>query len=239
MKAPALRTVAACVAVASLASLTGCTRYTKSLARAGISEEQFVVNNAALAYARMQKKFPKLDHAVAQAEGVLIIPHLVKAGLFVGAQSGVGVMLHRKEGGKFGPPAFFNVASTSGGLQVGYADAAVVIVFKKGQTMLRTFEHGMSIGGDASVALGSGLSASDTSYAHRAVVQFVDSKGAFAGISIQGSMIAAKERMTRAYYGPLASAKGVLLEGKFDNDGATEIRSLLDNRASPQIASAK
>jgi lipid-binding SYLF domain-containing protein len=239
MKTSALPSFAGIASITVLGGGLGCTHYTKGLARAGVTEEQFVINNAALAYGRMQKKFPKLDQAVAKAEGVLIIPHLVKGGLFVGAESGIGVMLHKKEGGKFGPPAFFNVAGTSGGLQVGYADAAVVIVFQKGQTMLKAFEHGMSVGGNAAVALGTGLSANDTSYAHRAVVQFVDSKGAFAGISIQGSMIAAKERMTRAYYGPSASVKGVLLDGKFDNEGTTEIRSLLDMRALPQVASAK
>ena len=219
-------------------SVSGCTHYTKGLARAGITEEQFVINNASLVFARMQKKYPKLDDAVAHAEGVLIIPHLVKGGLIIGAESGIGVMLHKKPDGKFSPPAFFNIASTSGGLQVGYEEASVVIVFKKGQTMLRSFEHGMTIGGDASVAMGK-RNANDTAFAHKDVIEFVESDGAFAGASIGGSLIAARERMTRAYYGPNASAHGVLLDCKFDNQGTAEIRTLLDEYTFPKVASAK
>ncbi len=221
-----------------LGSVSGCTHYTKGLARAGITEEQFVINNASLVYARMQKKYPKLDDAVARSEGVLIIPHLVKGGLFIGAESGIGVMLHKKANGKFSPPAFFNIASTSGGLQVGYEEASVVIVFKKGQTMLRSFEHGMTLGGDASVAIGSS-SANDTSYAHADMTEFVESSGAFAGASVGGSLIAAKERMTRSYYGADASARSVLIDGKFDNEGTAEIRTLLDQKAFPKVATAK
>ncbi len=216
---------------------TGCHRYSKAFARAGITREQIVVDDAALTVERIRRRYRTFDSELAKAEGVLIIPRLVKGGLLIGGEGGTGVMLHRIEGGTFSSPAFFSMGSASAGIQLGYEELAVVIVFRKGQTMLRALQHGATVGGDASIAIAKEFNANDTSRAHKDVVEFIDAEGVFAGAAIEGSIVASKDSINRAYYGAGANSRAILMDHAFEqHPGALGLKRAL---AMAQVASAK
>lgn len=86
---------------------------------------------------------------VAKANGVLIFPSVIAAGLGVGGQYGEGALRIRNE-----PVAYYNLASVSVGLQIGAQSKAVFLLFMT-QEALEKFRasEGWSAGADASVAV--------------------------------------------------------------------------------------
>jgi len=60
-----------------------------------------------------------LRDSIKNANGVLIIPQLLKGAFVVGAQGGSGVLMVRQGSGSWSHPAFYTVSGVSFGPQVG------------------------------------------------------------------------------------------------------------------------
>ena len=120
------------------------------------------------------------------AEGVLIIPTVVKRGIVVGGENGKGAL--RVDGKTDG---YYNIASGPAGFQVGAEANDIVILFMTADA-LRQFQAGggWEIGVDGDVALatiGSGKR-TDLIRMNDPVIGFVfDSKGTLADISVKGA----------------------------------------------------
>ena len=67
---------------------------------------------------------------LANAQGIVIIPDLVKGGFVVGARYGRGVVMVRDERGFWRPPAFVTLAGGSVGWQIGLQVTDIILVFK-------------------------------------------------------------------------------------------------------------
>lgn len=122
----------------------------------------------------------------AMAEGVLVVPGVVKAGLIVGSEYGNGAL---RVGGR--TVCYYSLASGSVGLQVGGEAKDIVILFMTADA-LRQFQasRGWEIGVDGNVALaniGSGKRI-DFIRMNDPVIGFVfDVKGFLADISVKGA----------------------------------------------------
>jgi len=141
-----LKTVSA-LAFAGLA-LGGCTTTTsgKSDATATRNEINLGVDNT---LERLYKEVRGSRELVGKANGVLVFPSVVSAGLIVGGEYGKGALrLHGAHDG------YYSVASVSVGLQAGAQSKAVVILFMT-QDALNKFRNskGWTAGADASIAL--------------------------------------------------------------------------------------
>jgi lipid-binding SYLF domain-containing protein len=86
---------------------------------------------------------------VAKANGMLVFPSVIAAGLGIGGQYGEGALRIRNES-----TAYYNLASVSVGLQIGAQSKAVFLLFMT-QEALDKFRSsdGWSAGADASVAI--------------------------------------------------------------------------------------
>jgi lipid-binding SYLF domain-containing protein len=193
--------------------------------------QQSIIDRSAAALASMRSsgKFRMLDDYLKSAAGVMIFPRLVKAGLLLGGEGGNGVLVARGPDGSFSAPAFYSIGGGSVGLQIGYQETSLVLIFMSRAALLSAIERGVTLGSDVTVAAGTVGDASD---AHREstakdIYYFADARGIFAGLSLDGAVISSRARHNGEYYGPGATAAAIVLERSFDRPGTASLKSAL------------
>ncbi|MEW6663983.1 MAG: lipid-binding SYLF domain-containing protein [Thermodesulfobacteriota bacterium] len=141
-----------------------------------------------------------------RAKGVLIFPQVLKGGFVVGGSGGTGVFMARDEKtGNWNEPAFYTIGSVTFGLQIGGESAQVVMLAMSQKAVDSLLSSSFKLGGDVSVALGpigGGAKASaDIPAVTGDFVSFAKSKGLYAGLNLEGSVIAVRDGLNVAYYG--------------------------------------
>lgn len=150
------------------------------------------------------------------AQAIAIIPNVIKAGVIIAGRFGRGVMLVRGENGEWGHPTFITIGGGSLGFQVGAQSTDVVLVFKNKRGTEKIFRGKMTLGADAAVAagpIGRRVEAS-TDEAFRAnILSYSRSRGLFAGVSLEGSVLSVDDEWNREFYDRSVQAKE-LIAGK-------------------------
>jgi len=140
-----------------------------------------------------------------EAEAVAVFPNLIKAGFVFGGQRGKGVIsLRDRETGTWSRPGFLTLTGGSWGAQIGgeAIDLVLVVMNRKGVDSLVSSKF--KIGGEASAAAGPvGRSAeASTDAALRAqILSYSRSRGLFAGVTVNGSVVEPDEDSNEAFYG--------------------------------------
>ena len=158
------------------------------------------------------------DQAIPQklldnAEAVAVFPGVIKAGFIVGGRKGDGVISRRVKGG-WSPPAFFNLAGGSVGLQIGASKTDFVLLFMNEEALNGLLKDKFEIGGEGSVAagpVGRSASASTDVLLKAGIISYSRSKGAFAGLELKGVVISPDNDDNLAVYGKKGAA--VLSQG--------------------------
>ena len=125
---------------------------------------------------------------IAKAEGILVFPHVFKAGFGIGGEYGEGAL--RIDGKTVD---YYNTAAASIGFQLGGQKKTIIIAFMD-KGALEDFRNssGWKIGADASVAviaIGSGA-AIDSSNINEPIVGFIlDQKGLMYNLTLEGAKI--------------------------------------------------
>jgi lipid-binding SYLF domain-containing protein len=152
------------------------------------------------------------DEVLEHAKCIAVVPHMIKGGFVFGAQGGRGVASCRTAAG-WSAPAFFAITGGSWGLQIGVEGVDLVMIIQNDKGMQRLLESKFQVGGDASAAAGPvGRHASaDTDWKLDAeILTYSRAKGAFAGISLDGSAIRRDDDSMKAIYGPDVTTRAVL-----------------------------
>jgi len=130
------------------------------------------------------------------ARAIYIVPKLVKGGFIFGAEGGDGVLLRRTANG-WGEPRFYSMGSASFGLQAGLEQAQLVFIINS-EKALDGIEHGnfkLGAGGGVTVVnLSSGAEGATTAHGGDIVV-WTSGSGAYAGITLNGSVISPDKDM--------------------------------------------
>jgi len=139
-----------------------------------------------------------------EAEGIAIFPSIIKIGWGIGGQYGKGIIFRKDSRvGIWYGPAFVKIKSISIGPQIGIQSIALVLVISNERGMEGFMEDNLTLGGTASIAagpLGRSLSA-DTDYKFKAsIYSYSISKGAYIGISFQGSAIEEDSEANELFY---------------------------------------
>jgi len=149
-----------------------------------------------------------------EAEGIAIFPSIIKIGWGIGGQYGKG-LIFRKDSrvGIWYGPAFAKIKSISVGPQIGIQSIALVLVISNERGIEGFMEDNFTLGGTASIAagpLGRSLSA-DTDYKFKAsIYSYSISKGAYIGVSFQGSAIEEDSKANKLFYGKSISNRTIL-----------------------------
>ena len=183
------------VSIAALAAAlmtTGCgttSTATTSTNTKGVSQRHAEIDSAYDAtLTRLYASVPGSRELVAKAQGTLIFPSVIAAGLGVGGQYGEGEL---RAGGA--APVYYNLASISAGLQIGAQSKAVIFLFMT-RDALDKFQksEGWSAGADASVAVlhAGATGAIDINTVRAPVVAFVLTNAVLmANLTIEGTKI--------------------------------------------------
>ncbi len=175
------------------------------------------------------------DHAgdalslLRQSKGALICPRVFKAGFIIGGSGGGCVLVSRSRGG-WSFPAFYTIGSGSFGLQAGVQDSQVVFMILTNRGLRAILDSQFKFGADASIAVatvGAGVEGSTTAALRADIVAFAKTRGLFAGISLQGSIISSDSNWNRIYYGQPLAAQQIVLQGQGNNPGAQPLREML------------
>ena len=163
------------------------------------------------------------EDLMARAHGIAVIPHVVKGAFGLGGQWGKGLMSQRREDGSWSTPSFIEIGGGSFGLQIGVQASDVVLVFTDETGIKGLLKSKLKLGADASVAAGPvGRKAEvGTDAALRSgIFAYSRSKGLFAGIALDGSVISIDDSANRRVYGKAATGEQILL-GKAVSPNAT------------------
>jgi lipid-binding SYLF domain-containing protein len=196
--------------------------------------QQRIVDRSANAIQRMREsgQFPALEDLLTQAKGVMIFPRVIKASLILGGGGGNGVFVARRSDGAWSPPAFYSLGGGSAGFQLGYQEVTVVLFLMNKAAVTSAIDHAITLGTDVSVAAGtlgrSGKGKARTSASDVNVL--VDVGGLYAGVSLDGTVVGAREGFNQEYYGPEAHAANILLDEAFQSTRASALVDVLRPR---------
>lgn len=161
------------------------------------------------------------------ARGLAILT-VIKAGFIVSAQGGTGVVVARTGKGWSGPSSI-GTGGAGFGFQVGAQVTEFVIVLNTAAAV-DAFARGgnVAIGADISAAAGPvGRSAGADVMPTAAVYTYSRSQGLFAGISLEGTVIAARDGVNKEYYGKDVTPKQILSGEVAPPAGAEKLRKAL------------
>ncbi|KAK0551750.1 hypothetical protein OC846_001954 [Tilletia horrida] len=151
-----------------------------------------------------------------QAKGLAIFS-VVKAGFVWSARAGSGVVIARLPDGSWSAPSCLATGGVGLGLQIG-ADLSEFVVVMNSEEAVRSFAltGNMTVGGSLSATagpIGTG-GAVQTAIAHPApMFSYSRSKGLFAGVSLEGTVLIERKNTNKEFYGQAIPAFD-LLTGK-------------------------
>jgi lipid-binding SYLF domain-containing protein len=200
-------------------------------ALAQLTEQQDVINGAqtTLAHLRTDKEFGNARNLMRTARAVLIIPQIVKAGLFFGGEGGNGVLLVRS-GKSWSEPAFYTLGSASFGLQAGVQVSEMIVIIRTDRALRAVMQDNFKVGATADltiVTLGSSAEAASNTGGLADIIVWASSSGVYAGLSINGSVISSRDAYNQAYYGRPVKASNIVLRHAVRNPGAEGLRRSL------------
>jgi lipid-binding SYLF domain-containing protein len=173
-----------------------------------------------------------LDHA----KGVLIFPQVIKGGFIWGGSGGTGVLLVRDEKrGNWSEPAFYTISSVTFGLQIGGEAAEVVMLAMTQKAVDTMLSSSVKLGGDVSIALGPvGAGAKANAGIPNVTADFISfamTKGLYAGLNLEGSVIGVRDSLNKAYYGKEVRPADIIVRHAVNNRGSDELRAALSRVA--------
>jgi len=174
-----------------------------------------------------------------KADCVVVLPSVKKFAIGLGGSYGRGVMTCRGGKdfkGKWGAPSMMALEGASFGLQLGGEATDFVLLLMTSSSASSILSSKVKLGGDASAAAGPvGRSASaETDVAMKAeILSYSRARGAFAGVSLEGSTLRPDNDANENLYGKKIEAKEIVLDGgaKAPPSASTLISTL--DKASP------
>jgi lipid-binding SYLF domain-containing protein len=147
-----------------------------------------------------------------KAQCVVIVPGLKKGAFLVGGDYGRGFAVCRHHG-EWGGPAAVKFGGGSFGAQIGLESTDVVMLIMDRKGMEKLASDKFTVGGDASVAAGpvGRTAAADTDASlHAEILSYSRSHGAFAGVSLDGTVVSKDGGEDRKIYGKDVSNHAIL-----------------------------
>lgn len=149
---------------------------------------------------------------------IAIFPSTISAGFVFGGQYGQGIIMVREEkSGKWSPPAIFTIAGGSFGFQIGGQATDIVLLVMNRRSVDGILQGKCKLGADAAVAagpVGRNAEASTDIQLKGGLLSYSRSRGLFAGIKLEGSVLAQHWDGDKELYGKSLSAREIMLENK-------------------------
>ena len=152
------------------------------------------------------------DNVLGDAQCIAVVPSMLKIGIGIGGNHGKGVATCRTKSG-WSAPAPITIAGGSWGLQLGGEAVDLVMLVMNEKGMQNLLSSKFKVGADASAAAGpvGRHAAVDTDWKMKSeVLTYSRSRGAFAGITINGAVVKQDQDETRVLYGKMVPFEDIL-----------------------------
>lgn len=162
------------------------------------------------------------------ARGLAII-RVLKVGFAFSGKGGEGVLVARSARGWSGP-SFIGLGGAGWGLQIG-AELTDFIFVLNSDSAVRAFSRdgNIKLGADVSAAAGPvGRDVQGDVLSTAAVYTYSRSKGLFAGVSLEGAIIATQKTANERYYGQKVGARTILAGDVAPPQGAERLLAILN-----------
>jgi lipid-binding SYLF domain-containing protein len=167
---------------------------------------------------------------LANAQAIAIVPTMVRGAFVVGVQYGHGVLVLRDATGAWQAPRMIEVAGGSFGYQIGVQATDLVLVFRTPQSVQNLLRGTIKVGVDASAAagpVGRQTSAGTDFRTAAEILSYSRARGAFVGVSIDGTSISLDPQAEAIYYQP---------PGIFPGSAANLLQTINAYAVAPMIA---
>ena len=154
----------------------------------------------------------RMAETVRTSRAVAIVPSMLKAGFLIGGEYGEGLILRREKGKWYGP-SFYNIGGGSFGLQLGAQKVSLLLAVINEKGVNAFMSSKTKLGGDIGVAagpVGRRAEAATDAQAKASIYSYSMSKGLFAGVSLEGSVISISVKRNGEYWGGKVTAKEAL-----------------------------
>jgi len=181
------------------------------------------------------------DRLLERAYAIAVIPDLTKIAFFAGGRWGHGVLVVRDKDGRFSGPSFIAVGGGSFGWQWGIQSTDIVLVFTSRKGVEGIAGGKITLGADASVAagpLGRTASAATDPMFKAEVYSYSRSRGVFAGLALDGSVLRMDDDANDAFYGKHNVSASDILAGNVKSNDDSARRFLTAVNASTRVQSA-
>src|SRR5438445_3613612 len=171
------------------------------------------------------------EEVLDNAKCVVVVPHLIKGGFIVGGKHGRGVASCRTANG-WSAPAFVSVGGGSWGLQIGAEGVDLVMLVMNDKGLQHLLSSKFQISGEGSAAagpVGRHASAGTDWKLNTEMLTYSRSKGALAGLTLEGAVIEQDDDSTQAIYGKDIPFRQILMGGVTPPASAAPFMSALAN----------
>lgn len=141
---------------------------------------------------------------LAGASCVVVIPSFKKGAFVVGAQYGQGVATCRTPSGKWSAPVCVQLTGGSFGFQIGGQATDLVLIAMNQQGLQAMLKNKVKLGADAAASagpVGRNAQAGTDWKLNAEFLSYSRSKGLFAGIDLDGTVLSQNQEGTTALYG--------------------------------------
>jgi SH3 domain-containing YSC84-like protein 1 len=152
------------------------------------------------------------EEVLSGAKCILVVPNLIKGEFIFGGKHGRGVASCRTSEG-WSAPAFVSVGGGSWGLQIGVEGVDLVMLVMNDRGLQHLLSSKFELTGEGSVAagpVGRHASAGTDWMLNTEVLTYSRSKGAFAGLTLEGAVVEQDNDSTRAIYGKHMMFRNIL-----------------------------
>ena len=182
------------------------------------------------------------EEVLSNAKCIVVVPDLIKGGFIVGGKHGRGVATCRTGEG-WSAPAFVSVGGGSWGLQIGVEGVDLVMLVMNDQGFQHLLSSKFQLTGEGSVAagpVGRHASAGTDWKMNTEMLTYSRSKGAFAGLTLEGAVVEQDNDSTRAIYGKRMTFRNIL-SGKASTPASADafLKAVSDAGKQAKIAEAR
>jgi SH3 domain-containing YSC84-like protein 1 len=181
------------------------------------------------------------EEVLSNAKCILVVPDLIKGGFIFGGKHGRGVASCRTHEG-WSAPAFVSIGGGSWGLQIGVEGVDLVMLVMNDQGFQHLLTSKFQLSGEGSAAagpVGRHASAGTDWKMNTEMLTYSRSKGAFAGLTLEGAVVQQDDDSTRAIYGKHLTFRNIL-SGKVSTPKSAEafMKAVADAGHQAQVAEA-
>ncbi|MEX5217686.1 MAG: lipid-binding SYLF domain-containing protein [Nitrospira sp.] len=153
-----------------------------------------------------------------EAKGLFIVPQLLRGAFVFGGAGGSGVLIVRNEKtGAWSQPAFYNIGAVTFGLQAGGDASELIFVVRTQKGLEQFYRSDFKLGADTGLSIGPVGGSASVAGITADLVSYGRTKGAFAGMSVDGVVVAVSDESNEGYYGKPVRPVDILVKNAVGN----------------------